>query len=70
VRRRAFRKVRAYQQSEQHQHGYAVLLAPAATGVCTVHAANLKHDVKKPCVYVGTTGLSPEERFPNHKQRI
>ncbi len=25
---------------------------------------------KKPCVYVGMTGLAPEERFTNHKQGI
>ena len=27
-------------------------------------------DPKKPCVYVGLTGLTPEERFPNHKAGI
>ncbi len=25
---------------------------------------------KKPCVYVGMTGLTPEERFANHKAGI
>ena len=30
-------------------------------------ATNPKRDRKKPCVYVGMTGLMPEERFANHK---
>jgi len=28
---------------------------------------NPGHDPRKPCVYVGKTGHSPEERFKNHK---
>jgi predicted GIY-YIG superfamily endonuclease len=28
---------------------------------------NPQHDARKPCVYVGMTGLSPEHRFANHK---
>jgi hypothetical protein len=31
---------------------------------------NPKRDRKKPCVYVGMTGLTPEERFANHKAGI
>ena len=27
----------------------------------------VERDRKKPCVYVGMTGLTPEERFANHK---
>ncbi|MDE2337448.1 MAG: hypothetical protein KGL10_09065 [Alphaproteobacteria bacterium] len=30
-------------------------------------AANPHHDPAKPCLYVGSTGLSPYERFLNHK---
>jgi hypothetical protein len=30
--------------------------------------ANLGHDPQKACLYVGMTGLSPDERFKNHKQ--
>jgi hypothetical protein len=44
-----------------------VLLDPAAGGLCAVGAANPKRDRKKPCVYVGMTGLTTEERFANHK---
>jgi predicted GIY-YIG superfamily endonuclease len=31
---------------------------------------NPDHDPRKPCVYVGSTGLTPEERFANHKAGI
>ena len=30
--------------------------------------ANPDFDEKKPCVYVGMTGLNPEERFDQHKR--
>lgn len=30
--------------------------------------ANPRHDPKKVCLYVGMTGLSPDERFENHKE--
>ena len=30
--------------------------------------ANPNHKWWKPCVYVGMTGLTPEERFENHKK--
>jgi len=29
--------------------------------------ANPDHDPKLPCVYVGRTGLTPEERFAKHR---
>jgi hypothetical protein len=35
-----------------------------------VRAENPKRDPKKPCVYIGMTGLTPEERFANHKAGI
>ena len=31
---------------------------------------NPERDPKKPCVYVGMTGLAPEERFENHKNGL
>ena len=33
-------------------------------------AANPNRDMLKPCVYVGCTGLSPEQRFAKHKAGI
>ena len=32
--------------------------------------ANPNRDLGKPCVYVGRTGLSPEERFAKHKNGL
>ena len=29
---------------------------------------NSNHDPKKACFYVGMTGLTPDERFQNHKK--
>lgn len=35
-----------------------------------VRLANPNRDPKKPCVYVGMTGLTPGQRFANHKAGI
>ena len=70
MKRRTYRKLRAEQQPEHHHNVYVVLLAPAAARLRTVRAANPGRDPKKPCVYVGMTGLKPEERFANHKQGL
>jgi predicted GIY-YIG superfamily endonuclease len=47
-----------------------VLLDPAVGKIRNVRSANPNRDPKKPCVYVGITGLTPEERFANHKSGI
>src|SRR5512135_1504787 len=70
MKRRTYRKLRADQQPEHHHNVYVVLLAPAAGRLRAVRAANPKRDPKRPCVYVGLTGLTPEERFANHKAGI
>ena len=70
MKRRTYRKLRADQQPEHHHSVYVVLLDPAAGRLRAVRAANPKRDPKKPCVYVGMTGLTPEERFANHKAGI
>jgi len=49
---------------------YVVLLDPAAARIRKVLQANPARDPKKPIVYVGLTGLTPEERFTNHKLGI
>jgi len=69
MKRRTYRKLRVEQQSDHHSV-YVVLLGPAAGRIRKVRALNPKRDPKKPCVYVGMTGLSPEERFANHKAGI
>ncbi|UCG91559.1 MAG: hypothetical protein JSV97_10830 [candidate division WOR-3 bacterium] len=51
-----------------HHNVYVVLLDDAVAKKVKVMAANPKRDPKKPCVYVGITGLTPEERFKKHKE--
>jgi hypothetical protein len=70
IKRRTLRKVRADTQSAQHHNVYVVLLDPAVGRIRKVLADNPDRDPKKPCVYVGMTGLPPEERFANHKAGI
>jgi predicted GIY-YIG superfamily endonuclease len=67
MKRRTYMKLRANQQPGHHHNVYVVLLDQAAGRLRAVRAANPKRDPKKPCVYVGMTGLTPEQRFANHK---
>jgi hypothetical protein len=67
MKRRTYRKLQAEQQPRHHHNVYVVLLDPAVGRIRKVRAANPKRDPRKPCVYVGMTGLAPEERFANHK---
>jgi hypothetical protein len=57
-------------EAGHHHNVYVVLLDPAAARVRRILAENPDRDPGKPCVYVGLTGLPPEERFINHKQGI
>ncbi len=70
MRRRTFQKVRAKSQPGHHHNVYVVLLDPAAAKLRAVRAVNPNRDSKKPCVYIGMTGLDPQERFANHKAGI
>jgi hypothetical protein len=70
MKRKTFRQLRLKQQTEPHHHVYVVLLEPAVAGVRKVRVENPKRDPKKPCVYVGMTGLTPAERLENHKAGI
>jgi predicted GIY-YIG superfamily endonuclease len=67
MKRRTLKGLRAQRQTEQHHSVYVVLLDPAGGSIRKVRAENPKRDPRKPCVYVGMTGLNPEERFANHK---
>jgi len=67
MKRRTFRQLRAKGEPGQHHCVYVVLLDPAVGKLRKVRAENPQRDPKKPCVYVGLTGLTPEERFANHK---
>jgi hypothetical protein len=70
MKRRTYKQLRAKIQAEHHHNVYVVLLAPAVGRIRKVRAENPKRDPKKPCVYVGMTGLTPKERFANHKAGI
>ena len=70
MKRRIFKQLRAKGQPGQHHNVYVVLLYPAVGRLRKVRAENPTRDPKKPCVYVGMTGLTPEERFANHKAGI
>ena len=70
IRRRTLRQVRSGRPPRGHHNVYVVLLDAAAGKIRSVRAANPGGDPRQPCVYVGMTGLTPEERFANHKQGL
>jgi hypothetical protein len=69
LKRRTLRKFSSPQKRDHH-NVYVVLLAPAVGRSRKVRLLNPGRDPKKPCVYVGLTGLTPEERFLNHQQGV
>ena len=70
MRRKTFRQMKARSSAAHHHNVYVVLLSPEAAKFRGVRALNPRRDPSKPCVYVGMTGLPPEERFANHKQGL
>jgi hypothetical protein len=70
MKRRTLKQLRFKMEPGHHHNVYVVLLDPAAGRLRAVRAVNPKRDPQKPCVYVGMTGLTPEERFENHRQGI
>ena len=70
MKRRTLKQLRSKRPPEDHHNVYVVLLDPAVGKNRKVRAANPDRDRKKPCVYVGMTGLTPEERFANHKAGV
>jgi hypothetical protein len=70
MKRRTLKQLRPKRQPEQHHNVYVVLLDPAVGKIRKVRAENPNRDPKKSCLYVGMTGLTPEERSANHKAGI
>ena len=70
MKRRTLKHLRPKKQPELHHNVYVVLLRPAVRRIRKVRSENPQRDPKKPCVYVGMTGLTPEERFANHQTGI
>jgi len=68
MKRRTLRQLRAKLMPELHHNVYVVLLKPAVGKIRKVRAANPKRDPKKPCIYVGMTGLpaGDEPGMPNN----
>lgn len=70
MRRRTFRKLKAASEGQLHHYVYVVLLDPKAARLSKMTRQNPHRDPSKPCLYVGMTGLTPEERFQNHKNGL
>ena len=70
MKRRTLKQLRQKARPQLHHYVYVVLLDPAVGRLRKVRALNPHRNPKKPCVYVGMTGLTPEERFANHKAGI
>lgn len=70
MKRRTYRRLRACSEAAFHHSVYVVLLDPKAAKVPAVLKGNPRRDPSKPCIYVGSTGLKPEERFRNHKNGL
>jgi hypothetical protein len=69
LKRRTLRRFTS-PEATHHHNVYVVLLNPAVRKLRKVKRENPRCDPAKPCVYVGLTGLAPEERFANHKAGI
>lgn len=70
MKRRTLTSHRASAEPDHHHHVYVVLLDPVVARVRSVRRQNPDRDPGKPCVYVGMTGLTPEERFANHREGV
>jgi hypothetical protein len=72
MRRRTFRQLKAAvgAPAALHHYVYVVLLDPAVLKLRKIRAVNPTRQKDKPCVYVGMTGLNPNERFANHKAGV
>lgn len=49
-----------------HYHVYVILLDAKVGRLARVKLLNPERDLKKPCIYVGMTGLDPADRLINH----
>lgn len=61
------RKQGGHKDHPHHHNVYVVELDPRVLKDRAFRRANPDHDPAKTCFYVGATGLSPYERFLNHK---
>jgi len=58
-------------RAPRHHHSvYVVLLSTDVWREAKFKRCNPAYDGARPCVYVGMTGLSPDDRFDKHKAGI
>jgi hypothetical protein len=62
------RRRRPSDERGRHYHVYVVKLDGAVLNHRRFRDANPGHHPLKACVYVGMTGLTPEQRFDQHKR--
>ncbi len=55
---------------KHHYHVYVVELSAQVWNEPRFRRCNPGYDILKPCVYVGMTGLNPDERFDKHMAGI
>jgi hypothetical protein len=71
AKKKMVRRTRAKVANKRFHHSvYVIELDPRIYNSARFRRANPDHDITKPCVYVGCTGLTPEERFARHKAGI
>jgi hypothetical protein len=70
MRRRTFRQLRSAPEKGPHHHVYVVLLDAKALQEAKLLRDNPHRNPNKPCVYVGMTGLTPDERLLNHRKGV
>ncbi len=70
ARKTSSRKRPAKRPTHHHHNVYVVELDPVVRNIRRFLKANPERDITKPCVYVGMTGLTPEQRFAKHKAGI
>ena len=61
---------RSKASAKHHHNVYVIELDPAVLNLRKFLKANPERCITKPCVYVGMTSLTPEERFAKHKAGI
>ena len=57
-------------EKRHRHHVYVIELDKAVLNEARFRKSNPDYDAAKPCVYVGMTGLTPDERFDKHKAGI
>ena len=69
-RRTGWRRTARRQRGKDHHNVYVILLKEEVSQLRQVIAENPNRNPSKPCVYVGMTGLNPDERFQNHLKGV